>query len=353
MLNTTAILSFTALVRKAQVNNDTAHNRYPVHSFGRLSPKNSTVVAKTYIPYLASQLKQAVKKGDSPKIQVYIRALGNTAHPKILEVFEPYLEGEEDMSDFQRLVIVASLDQMTMVYPKLARSVLYKIYKNPGEAHQVRIAAVMQIMKTNPPAEILQRMAQYSNVDNSKQVRSAVKSAIESAARMESNTELARNAKAAVNLLTRKEYGFQYSKDYIRQYIVKQQDLGYEQHLAYIQGEDSIVPSTMAYSLRRRIGGYNREKYQFNLYTSSADDLMDLLSDQFADQTENQHIKKNQQAKQIKSGGKWSADQLLSLLNIQVDEADQVEGNLYVTSLGAKRFVAWDNHSIEALPYRE
>ena len=349
MLNATAILSFSALVRKAQVNNDTAHNRYPVHSFGRLSPKNSTVVAKTYIPYLASQLKEAVKKGDSPKIQVYIRALGNTAHPKILEVFEPYLEGQRDMSDFQRLVIVASLDKMTMVYPKLARSVLYKIYKNPAEAHEVRVAAVMQIMKTNPPAQILQRMAQYTNYDHSKQVRSAVKSAIESAARMESHGELAKNAKAAVDLLTTKEYGFQYSKDYLRKYIVNHQNLGYEQHYAYIQGEDSIIPKTLSYSLKRRLGGYNREKYHFNLMTSSADDLMDLIYDQFAD--EETHEQEKRQTKQVKSGAKWSADQILSLLNIEVDEADQVEGNLQFSSLGAKRFVSWDNHSIEALPY--
>lgn len=92
-LNTSAILSFTNLVRKAQVNNDTAHNRYPVHAFGRLSPKNAKAVANKYIPYLQSQLRKAVSQSDSPKIQVYIRALGNTAHPMILSVFEPYLEG--------------------------------------------------------------------------------------------------------------------------------------------------------------------------------------------------------------------------------------------------------------------
>lgn len=181
-LNTTAILAFTDLVRRAQVNNATAHNYYPVHSFGRLSPKNTPAVEREYIPYLARALKHAVSQADSHQIQVYIRALGNVAHPRILSVFEPYLEGKESMSNFQRLLIVASMDQMAKVYPKVARQVLFRVYQNSGESYQVRSAAVFQLMKTNPPAAMLQRMAEYTNNDHSNQVSAAVKSAIESAA---------------------------------------------------------------------------------------------------------------------------------------------------------------------------
>ncbi|KAK9500938.1 hypothetical protein O3M35_002099 [Rhynocoris fuscipes] len=77
-LNTSALISFTDLVRRAQVNKDIAHNRYPVHSFGRLAPKYDRAVVEQYIPYLEQQLKKAVQQGDSPRIQTYIRALGFT-----------------------------------------------------------------------------------------------------------------------------------------------------------------------------------------------------------------------------------------------------------------------------------
>lgn len=87
------------------------------------------------------------------------------------------------MSDFQRLVIVASMGHMAMTYPKLVRPVLYKIYQNTGDSSEVRVAAVAQLMKTNPPAQILQRMAQHTNSDHSEHVNSAVKSAIETAAK--------------------------------------------------------------------------------------------------------------------------------------------------------------------------
>lgn len=168
----------------AQVSQDSAHNRYPVHAFGRLSPKHEQAVTEQYIPYLAQQLRQAVKAEDSHKVQVYVRALGNMAHPKILRVFEPYLEGKEPMTDFQRTLVVVSLNKLAKVHPKLARSVLYKTYANTGEAYQVRVAAVYNLMKTNPPASMLQRMAEFTNQDPSNQVRSAVKSAIESASQL-------------------------------------------------------------------------------------------------------------------------------------------------------------------------
>lgn len=176
----------------AQVNQKTAHNRYPVHAFGYLTEKQETVVSETYIPYFAQQLEQAVQEGYSPKIQTYIRALGNLAHPKIIQVFEPYLNGKKPLTDFQRTLMVVSLNKLTMVHPKLPRSILYKIYANTGEVYQVRVAAVYNLMKTVPPATMLQRMAQFTHEDPSNQVRSAVKSAILSASVLteEHNAEL-------------------------------------------------------------------------------------------------------------------------------------------------------------------
>jgi Lipoprotein amino terminal region len=183
-LNVTAIQAFADLARKAQVNNVTAHNRFPVHAFGRLSSVNLPALTDEYLPYMAQKLKNAVREADSHKIQVYIRALGNLGHPKILSVFEPYLEGKVAMSDFQRLLMVISLDKLVRVYPVTARKVLFNIYQNTGEAHELRCAAVFQLMKANPPAYMLQRMAEFTNYDLSTQVNAAVKSSIQTAAQM-------------------------------------------------------------------------------------------------------------------------------------------------------------------------
>lgn len=181
-LNTSATLSFADLLRRAHVDGQSARHRYPVHLSGPQSQNHRAVVEEQYIPYLQRQLENAISQDDSIKIQLYIRSLGSTAHPKILAIFEPYLEGKRPISNFQRLLIVISLCDFIKVHPKTARTVLYRIYQNQFEVPELRVAAVMQIMKTNPSAHLLQRMAEYTNYDQSKQVNAAVKSAIESAA---------------------------------------------------------------------------------------------------------------------------------------------------------------------------
>ncbi|KAK9500939.1 hypothetical protein O3M35_002099 [Rhynocoris fuscipes] len=352
-LNTSALISFTDLVRRAQVNKDIAHNRYPVHSFGRLAPKYDRAVVEQYIPYLEQQLKKAVQQGDSPRIQTYIRALGNTAHPKILAVFEPYLEGQQQMSEFQRFTMVASLDKLIKVNASLARSVLFKIYQNSGEAPQVRVAAVMQLMKTNPPRQILQRMAQHTNYDHSRQVNAAVKSAIVNAANLEGsqNYELAQNAKSAVHLLTTIEFGAHESHNFIRDYIVEGQELEYQLYLSYVHGKDSFVPSSAWMSLWRTLGGYNEEPTQFSWATSGTGDLLELFADQFT--YEGQSLKKHLRrgSHSLQGGeGSWSFEQIAKLLNLQQEEQQQVEGHVIFDMFGAKRQFAFDNHTVEQLP---
>lgn len=178
-LNTAASFAFSNLVRKAQVDRLWAHNYYPVHTYGPLALKDQSSVQEVYIPYFSQQLRLAVQQQNSQKIQLYIRVLGNFAHPAILTVFEPYFEGKEPMTTFQRTLLVVSLNKLSVVYPKLARPVLYKIYINQLEPYQTRVAAVYNIMRTNPPASLLQRMAQAAHQEPSNQVRSAVKNAIE------------------------------------------------------------------------------------------------------------------------------------------------------------------------------
>jgi hypothetical protein len=184
-LNSTVILSFATLLRKVAVDSESAHNNYPVHISRRMVPKRFPPMTKYYIPYLNMSLEKAIHEGDSEKIQVYIRALGNTGHPSILQIFEPYLEGQKNVSKFQRLLMVSALDKVASLYPKIARPALYNLYQNTAESHKVRSVAVILLMKTNPPLVMLQRMAEFTNIDPHQQVISAVQSAIKSAAALE------------------------------------------------------------------------------------------------------------------------------------------------------------------------
>lgn len=184
-LNSTAVISFSTLLREVAVDNRTAGVRYPIYVFGRMVPKLFTALTEKYIPYLGHELNKAIKEGNSPKIQVHILALGNTAHPNILQYLEPYLEGRIRVSKFQRLLMVSALTKLTKMHPEVASPVLLKLYENLGEAYEIRTAAVFLLMETKPSATILQRVAEFTNFDTSKQVITAVQSAIRSAANLE------------------------------------------------------------------------------------------------------------------------------------------------------------------------
>lgn len=178
-------MSFATLLRKVAVDTESAHNNYPVHIGRRMVPKRFPPMTKQYIPYFNESLKKAIHEGESEKIQVYIRALGNTGHPSILQILEPYLEGQKNVSEFQRILMVLALDKLVYIQPHKARPVLYNLYQNTAESHKVRCAAVALLMKTNPPLVMLQRMAEFTNTDPHQQVISAVQSAIKSAAALE------------------------------------------------------------------------------------------------------------------------------------------------------------------------
>jgi hypothetical protein len=185
-VNESAILSYTDLAYTVHSNAEASHGKFPVYSFGSFNTqRGQDFVRKTVIPHLTRKLHEAISKADTRKIHVYIRALGNVGQQYILEAFEPYLEGTKKASHFQRVLMVTALDRLVESNPTVGRSVLYKIYRNPSEAEPVRVAAVFQLMRTNPPADMLQRMASYTNVDSSNYVNAAVKSSIESASQLE------------------------------------------------------------------------------------------------------------------------------------------------------------------------
>jgi HEAT repeat protein len=167
------------------VDNASAHDNYPVHIFGRMVPKRFPPLTEEFIPYLGRSLNEAINESDSRRIQVFIRALGNVGHPSILPLFEPFLEGKKNASKFQRQLMVSALDKLANLFPKEAAAVLFKLYENTAENHEIRCAAVRLLMRTNPPANVLQRMAEFTNNDPDPQVSSMVQSAILSAANLQ------------------------------------------------------------------------------------------------------------------------------------------------------------------------
>lgn len=185
-LNESLVLSFSVLAHEVYINREVSHNKYPGHIFGSFrNEQGQEFVQKQVVPFLNKKLSNAYNQRDTQQLHVYIRALGNIGDYSILPAFEPYLENEMPASSVQRVHMILALDYLTRTHPAEVRSIAYKIAENPAEEEEVRVAAVYQLMRTNPSAVMLQRIALYTQVDNAHYVNSAVKSAIIGASELE------------------------------------------------------------------------------------------------------------------------------------------------------------------------
>lgn len=332
LLNVTAPVAFAELIFYTHTNKANHYNRYPIYAFGRMTPKEDKAVVETYIPYMAKQLKEAVKDGDSTRIQTYIMALGNFGHPKILSVFEPYLEGKVPVSNFQRLMMVASLRKLSDVNPGLVRSVAYKIYLNVKESDDVRSVAVFLVFKTNPPLAMMQRMAAFTHIDNSKQVNSAVKTTIENLAKLEGTElkQLANKARVVKDLLKHEEYSEKYSHVILKKLAMD--NLVYKIAAYFIGSDDSDFPKAEVLKMDISYGVFNLPSVDLGYMVSSIkqlEEIWDMLV------TEDEKQKPS------------AVEKIVRALDIQPEDPQQLEGNVFMNSILSSAFYPFDNHTIE------
>ncbi|XP_076174196.1 vitellogenin isoform X2 [Ptiloglossa arizonensis] len=328
-IGTATILAFTELVRLSQINGRTIHNRYPVHTFGRLTSKHDQTVVEEYIPYLERELKKAIEKKNSRWIQTYTVALGNIGHSKILSVFEPYLEGKQPVTVFQRTLMVASLSKLAAMNPKLARSVLYKIYLNTMESHEVRCMAVYLLMSTKPPLSMLQRMADYTKYDTNKQVNSAVKSSIESLAYLVTPQykDIANRARIAMNLLSTADYDYELSHSFVKDSAMEEGNMMQRTIFNYIGSEDSVIPHSMYYGFFSSFGGFN----------TPPDEIIAMISNV------NPLLKRLLKFKDDEPSGKTRAEKIVEELKIVPEAPVPFEGNLMINSKFISHFIPFDD----------
>ncbi|KAI4478759.1 hypothetical protein M0802_014494 [Mischocyttarus mexicanus] len=332
-LNSSTVLSFAELVYLTQVSNNTMINYYPVNVFGRLSPRKNDAVLRRYIPFLEEQLRKAIKNGDSPKIQTYITALGLTGHPKILSVFEPYLEGKIHVSTFQRFLMVMSLKKLINVKPSLARSVLYKVYLNTWEAHHIRCAAVYLLIETSPPLDMLMRLAEFTNYDYSNHVNSAVKSSIEAAAEITYPEwqELATNARKVLHLLNpTNTIKYYHSHNYFMEAQMNDH-MSYRMLMNYIGSEDSVIPMSLFLAMKPSYNDFLGSTYTYGLSVSSVKSLLEMYW----------HRSRKE------NGEESLMEKIAKTFNIESEDLEQVEGLLFCTTPYVDRYLPFDNHTIE------
>nr|CAH7765550.1 unnamed protein product [Callosobruchus chinensis] len=352
-LNTTAVLSYTELARRVYVNKRSSEKEFPVRSFGHFrTEKGKNFVAEEVIPYLSQKLQEAISDADTYQIHTYIRAIGNIGHPLIFRAFEPYLEGKKQASQFQRLLMIMSMDKVAELYPRETRSVLFKIYQNIGEAQEIRVAAVYRLMYTRPPVDMLQLMATYTNVDEHEHVNAAVKATIQEAAQLEGSEphhfEMRRAAQAAVPLLTTAEYGQQHGGAYLRHYFYHHLNLMYSEEYSTLGAEESYQAHGFRYSFGINQNGLFRKAFTVQKMVSNLQELFHVGMMQTESYQKQQEMQKKYAEEQMKNT--WSSINIARLMKTNSEEREQLEGDLLLQFEHLYQMLPFDNRTIEHIP---
>lgn len=352
-MNTTAGIAFASYLFRAQAHKKVTNNYYPVESYAQLADHDSKFVNQEVVPYYSEILEQAVNNKDAPTILYAVRALGNLANENTPKVFEQYLNGKTQVTDFQRFTMVLALDKYAAAHPTSARVILYQLYQNKGETSEVRSAALFQFMRTNPSASYLQRIAEETNTEENRDVRSAARSAIESAARLQNpqQSELARNARAALNSLKPEQLGVQYSRTYLHDYVVREMDASYQKQCSYIMEKSSFMPSAILTETIGDIGGFKQHSL-FQAIVSSVSQLVDSLQStwKLAKSNENSQSNADEDIIADNSNDEYSpltADKIIKLLKGKPGQNKPLEGQLLFEAVYGNRYIAFDEHTLK------
>ncbi|KAL9698263.1 hypothetical protein quinque_001704 [Culex quinquefasciatus] len=142
-------------------------------------------------------------------------------------------------------------------------------------------------------------------------------------------------------MLNPNEYGLQYSSAHFRQYAMKELDISYRLQAGQIASDNHPVPTGAWLHWHENLGGLKRLS-SYHYIVSNMDALFDLL--------DNKVMTVEEQKKEGVRSPAWSTGRIAKLLNIDPEDVEQVEGQLWLEIFNAPHLIAFDNNTIDELP---
>lgn len=129
-------------------------------------------------------------------------------------------------------------------------------------------------------------------------------------------------------MLIRDRFGVQHGGSYLREHIVEELKLRFREALETVGAEDRLYPRGIKYTLQYNLGGLKSELVNFQTVVSSVDELMHVYKQQTEKYSQEQ--KKQQENHQLHTQDQWSSQYIAKILNLQMKQREQLEGNLYL-----------------------
>ncbi|KAL3194887.1 hypothetical protein MRX96_045799 [Rhipicephalus microplus] len=215
---------------------------------------------------------------------VFIRSAGNLGTRKALRYLERFICPKWHANEPKRMAALWALKQAARLHPELARSIALPVFHNTSEPSEIRIAAFLVNVMTNPDLFVLRHIALEVLTDPSDQVVAFVVSAFRSLANSKypCHKAIAQKLKYVLPLWEtnprfRKPLNKASSHLLISSGYNPKYDYGGLTLVEMIRSHDSYLPRNLYIVMKDYVAGHSTETVAFSFESWGLDKLLNRL----------------------------------------------------------------------------
>nr|QSL97852.1 vitellogenin [Aleuroglyphus ovatus] len=305
-----------------------------------------------------------------------IETLAHMAIPEVLEILAPYVndqaaqeelpgyvvEKEEQLAEernFIRQVTIYALAHVARQYPQQVLALLLPVYENKAEPYEVRIAAFTVLLHCQPAKQILERIGSELHFENNRQVKSFVRSSLETVANSTQPgwKQMAEDARLAIQLAPKDGLGMHYSKMVGQDYYDEEKKFGVNYLAEWVSSNVSQVPRSGYLQVAQSKGPFKNVMLELGYNAKGVDSLLQrlaepngIVSDAFEamnTQTKDRRILRKRSA--VDSSAQQALQALKEKLNLVVRSDDEPKATIFMKLFERTSYFALDRHYIHSI----
>ncbi|KAH7971372.1 hypothetical protein HPB49_022947 [Dermacentor silvarum] len=215
---------------------------------------------------------------------VFLSVAGNLATRMAVEYLERFICPKWHANEHKRMAALWALKQAAKRHPKLAHSIALPVFHNTSESSEIRIAAFLVVLATNPELYVLRHIGLEMVTEPSDQVVAFVTSAFRSLAESEypCHREISQRLRYVLPLWDshsrfRKPIDGTSSHMFISSGYNHKYDYGGMTQVEMIRSRDSYLPRNLHVSMKDYMAGHTHDTAAISFESWGMDKLLNQL----------------------------------------------------------------------------
>lgn len=323
-----------------------------------------------YVQTAARLLEQA--RTFNQKVTL-VETLAHMGVPQALKVLAPYATGsisedklpgftvekshqKDEERNFVRQVTLFALAHIAIQYPEHVLPIVLPVYTNPNEPYEVRIAAFTTAMLAQPEKQTLERIASELHRENNKQVKSFVRSVLEtfgnfSIPKYEKTSKYAQDALKHAPVT---DYGYQYSRMVGADYHDEKREYGLWTMSDWVSSNNSRIPRAGYFAIGQTSGPFQEHLVQIGFNAKGMESMIRQVLDKngvvskLAKKMQGKNIHESEQESRRSShAAQQIMDQIKEKLDLETRHEEEPKATIFFRLFDRTSYFPIDKEYIE------